>query len=170
MAQQTINIGAIANDNTGDTLRGAGQKINDNFTELYTAISALNTATAYTPTLVDSGGGRTYTVTVNSARYTNIGNLRWFSVDLTVTAASGAASGDLRLSLPATSTYSGTVEFYADNLASAAKTDLQANVPAGANYAVLTHYENGDADSLTAHVQATSRLIVTGIFFTTPAA
>jgi hypothetical protein len=74
------------------------------------------------------------------------------------------------LSLPATSTYSGTVEFYADNLASAAKTDLQANVPAGANYAVLTHYENGDADSLTAHVQATSRLIVTGIFFTTPAA
>ncbi len=168
MAQQTINIGAIANDNTGDTLRGAGQKINDNFTELYTDISALTSATAYTPTLVDSGGGRTYTVTVNSARYTNIGNLRWFSVDLTVTAASGTASGDLRLSLPATSTYSGTVEFYADNLASAAKTDLQANVPAGANYAVLTHYENGDALELTSHVQATSRLILTGIFFTTP--
>ena len=168
MAQQTINIGSIANDNTGDTLRGAGQKINDNFTELYTDISALTSATAYTPTLVDSGGGRTYTVTVNSARYTNIGNLRWFSVDLTVTAASGVASGDLRLSLPATSTYSGTVEFYADNLAAPAKTDLQANIPAGTSYAILTHYENGQADSLTAHVQATSRLIVTGIFFTTP--
>ena len=168
MAQQTINIGAIANDNTGDTLRGAGQKINDNFTELYTDISALTSATAYTPTLVDSGGGRTYTVTVNSARYTNIGNLRWFSADLTVTAASGSALGDLRLSLPATSTYSGTVEFYADNLASAAKTDLQANIPAATNYAVLTHYENGDSDSLAPHVQATSRLIITGIFFTTP--
>ena len=167
MAQQTINIGTIANDNTGDTLRGAGEKINDNFDELYTDISALTSATAYTPTLVDSGGGRTYTVTVNSARYTNIGNLRWFSVDLTVTAASGVASGDLRLSLPATSTYSGTVEFYADNLTSSAKTDLQANVPAGANYAVLTHYENGDADPLAPHVQATSRLIITGIFFTT---
>ena len=35
MAQQIINIGTIANDNTGDTLRGAGQKINDNFDELY---------------------------------------------------------------------------------------------------------------------------------------
>lgn len=36
MAQQTINIGASANDGTGDTLRVAGTKINDNFTELYT--------------------------------------------------------------------------------------------------------------------------------------
>lgn len=36
MAQQTINIGAAPNDNTGDTLRDAGDKANDNFTELYT--------------------------------------------------------------------------------------------------------------------------------------
>jgi len=35
MAQQTINIGASANDGTGDTLRAAGAKINANFTELY---------------------------------------------------------------------------------------------------------------------------------------
>lgn len=35
MAQQTIGIGTAANDGTGDTLRVAGQKINDNFTELY---------------------------------------------------------------------------------------------------------------------------------------
>jgi hypothetical protein len=168
MAQQIINIGAIANDNTGDTLRGAGQKLNDNFTELYTDISALNSATAYVPTLTDAGGGRTFTVTVNTARYTEIGNLRWFTVDLTVTAASGAASGELRLSLPATSTYSGSVEFWADNLASAAKTDIQGYIQAGTNYAQLTHYENGDALQLTQHVNATSRLIVTGIFFTTP--
>ena len=38
MAQQIINIGAIANDNTGDTLRGAGQKLNDNFDEIYAAL------------------------------------------------------------------------------------------------------------------------------------
>ena len=38
MAKQSLNIGTTANDNTGDTLRSGGDKINDNFTELYTAI------------------------------------------------------------------------------------------------------------------------------------
>lgn len=36
MAQQVINIGAAANDGTGDPLRDCFDKINDNFTELYT--------------------------------------------------------------------------------------------------------------------------------------
>lgn len=36
MAQQTINLGAAPDDGTGDTLRAGGDKINDNFTELYT--------------------------------------------------------------------------------------------------------------------------------------
>ena len=35
MAKQNINIGSTANDGTGDDLRSAGDKINDNFTELY---------------------------------------------------------------------------------------------------------------------------------------
>ena len=38
MAKQALNLGTAANDNTGDTLRAGGDKINDNFTELYTAI------------------------------------------------------------------------------------------------------------------------------------
>jgi len=37
MAKQIISIGTIANDNTGDTIRVGGDKINDNFTELYDA-------------------------------------------------------------------------------------------------------------------------------------
>ena len=37
MAQQTINIGSSANDGTGDPLRTAFDKINDNFSELYGA-------------------------------------------------------------------------------------------------------------------------------------
>jgi len=37
MAQQTLNIGSNANDGTGDTLRVAMQKANENFTEIYTA-------------------------------------------------------------------------------------------------------------------------------------
>jgi hypothetical protein len=35
MAKQTVNIGSAANDGTGDPLRTAFDKINDNFTELY---------------------------------------------------------------------------------------------------------------------------------------
>jgi len=35
MSQQTINTGARTNDNTGDTMRAAFDKVNDNFIELY---------------------------------------------------------------------------------------------------------------------------------------
>lgn len=35
MSRSVINVGAFANDSTGDSLRVAGQKINDNFTEIY---------------------------------------------------------------------------------------------------------------------------------------
>lgn len=35
MARQNIGIGTVANDGTGDTLRDGGDKINDNFIDLY---------------------------------------------------------------------------------------------------------------------------------------
>lgn len=35
MTQEIINIGAVANDGEGDPLRVAFQKINNNFTQLY---------------------------------------------------------------------------------------------------------------------------------------
>lgn len=40
MAKQTINIGSSANDGTGDPLRTAFDKVNDNFNELYSATGA----------------------------------------------------------------------------------------------------------------------------------
>ena len=46
MAIQTIGIGTVADDGTGDSLRAAGDKINDNFNEIYTTLgdgSTLNT-------------------------------------------------------------------------------------------------------------------------------
>ena len=42
MAQQTINIGSAANDGTGDPLRTAFDKINDNFTEIYGSSAEAN--------------------------------------------------------------------------------------------------------------------------------
>jgi len=43
MAKQSINVGSSANDRSGDSLRLAFQKVNANFTELYTALG-LDTA------------------------------------------------------------------------------------------------------------------------------
>ena len=42
MAQQSINIGTAANDGTGDPLRTAFDKINDNFSELYGSSAEAN--------------------------------------------------------------------------------------------------------------------------------
>lgn len=42
MARENINTGGSANDGTGDSLRTAGVKINNNFTELYTSLSQKN--------------------------------------------------------------------------------------------------------------------------------
>jgi hypothetical protein len=48
MAKQTINIGSIPNDGTGSTLRDAGDLVNDNFNEIYTAIGDGTTLTSGT--------------------------------------------------------------------------------------------------------------------------
>lgn len=39
MAQQTVSLGAAANDGSGDSLRSGGTKINANFTELYALLT-----------------------------------------------------------------------------------------------------------------------------------
>jgi len=41
MAQLIINIGVYANDGAGDTFRAAFDKANENFTELYSNVSTL---------------------------------------------------------------------------------------------------------------------------------
>ena len=45
MARQTLDIGTNANDGTGDTLRSGGEKINDNFNELYSTLGGNSIAT-----------------------------------------------------------------------------------------------------------------------------
>jgi hypothetical protein len=81
MAKQTINVGASANDGTGDNLRSAGQKINANFTELYD----FNTGIAE---IIDDRvsallvAGSNITLTYNDAAGT-----------LTIDAAGGSGSG-----------------------------------------------------------------------------
>jgi len=43
MTKQVINVGTTANDRKGDSLRAAFQKVNANFTELYTAVENIST-------------------------------------------------------------------------------------------------------------------------------
>ena len=45
MAKQSLGLGTAANDNTGDTLRVGGAKLNDNFNEIYSAIGNGTTLT-----------------------------------------------------------------------------------------------------------------------------
>jgi hypothetical protein len=76
MTQQTIDIGAAANDGTGDPLRTAFSKVNSNFTELYAATYTDEMARdAIMAMLVGAGllvetendAGDTDTLTVNAA-------------------------------------------------------------------------------------------------------
>lgn len=65
MAKQTIGIGAAPNDGTGDTVRDAFDKVNDNFNEQY---SALHTFTSNNVTVANNIfiGNSTVNSTVNS--------------------------------------------------------------------------------------------------------
>ncbi len=165
MAQQIINIGTIANDNSGDTLRGAGQKINDNFDEIYAALP-LTAPSTWVPVLTDSGGGRTFTYTVNTAQHTSIGFVTTFTADLTVNSVTGTATGQLRLTLPDTVTYTTAAAVWLTNATNQAKTMIIARVVGGTNYLELSAFETGTTSSLAGHLQATSRLIVSGVYFT----
>lgn len=80
MARQNLNLGSLANDGTGDTLRAAGQKINQNFAELYetlsgdsgqvaTGVSLTNTGVAFEGTSIN-GTKTTLTVTNPTAART----------------------------------------------------------------------------------------------------
>jgi hypothetical protein len=55
MANQSINIGSVPNDGTGDNLREGATKINQNFTEIYTALGD-GTTLSVTETVQDAVG------------------------------------------------------------------------------------------------------------------
>ena len=70
MAKQTINIGLVDNDNTGDTLRGGATKINQNFTELYDMVNAIPIYTLPAASASVLGGVRVDDITIKSTNGT----------------------------------------------------------------------------------------------------
>jgi hypothetical protein len=55
MAKQSVNIGSVANDGTGDTLRAAYDKLNDNDTEIYSLLGNGTTLSITGDVSVSSG-------------------------------------------------------------------------------------------------------------------
>ncbi len=89
MALQTVNIGTTANDGTGDQLRVAFDKLNDNFNEVYTGIASV-VRQSIPPTLVgESGdiagmiafGSSPNEIYICTADYNGSTNV-WFKVDV----------------------------------------------------------------------------------------
>lgn len=54
MTQQIINIGSVANDGSGDPLRTAFTKTNDNFTELYATVTPISGSVFKIPGLTNA--------------------------------------------------------------------------------------------------------------------
>ena len=83
MALQTLGIGTTLNDGTGDTLRGGGSKINDNFSEIYTLLgdgedlssgisSSATVITLTAPTISGAVGGTQTSATITTLANTTI--------------------------------------------------------------------------------------------------
>jgi len=81
MARQNINIGSSANDGTGDPLRTAFDKINDNFVELYGADNNLNTLDANldvsTHSITTGVTNGDITITPNGTGSINLGAMKF---------------------------------------------------------------------------------------------
>jgi hypothetical protein len=67
MSKQTINVGNYQNDKAGDAIRTAFIKVNENFTELYSAIGADVQIPIQT-----GNGGKFLTTSGSTLSWTNI--------------------------------------------------------------------------------------------------
>jgi hypothetical protein len=98
LAKQTINIGSAANDGTGDPIRDAFDKVNDNFDELYSsyvATGAVTVGNATVNSVISNTGGlvvsnSTVSTVANSSTF-KIGNT---TANATLTATQLGVSGN----------------------------------------------------------------------------
>ena len=123
MAKQTIGIGTTANDGTGDPLRTAFDKTNDNFTELYNGAGGIAddsvtyaklgtefTTSAALATNVDFSTAQVFTKTLSGDTTLTFSNAEIGMVkDLVIT-------GSHALTLPTGSTVAGTYNGAVSNL------------------------------------------------------
>ena len=73
MAYQSLGLGAAADDGTGDSLRDGGDKINDNFLEIYTAFGS---GTALTTGMTATSSAVTLTSPIIATSITHADNVK----------------------------------------------------------------------------------------------
>ncbi|WAX22846.1 hypothetical protein [Synechococcus phage S-M1] len=153
MSKQSLNLGTTANDNTGDTLRAGGDKINDNFTELYDAVGAggeirLSIANAAANQVLRFNGTNfvpsDYT-TLTSALDTN-GNSIISSSNANITVAPNGTGNVLLTYGTGTATFNGTSNIVDFSTAIYYKNEYASvgNAPAAASYPGYFFTVDGD--------------------------
>jgi len=121
MAKQTLGVGTVVNDGTGDNLRTAGIKINDNFTELYNALSAGGTtanSVVYEAVEQTVTGSKTFQSNKTTFGYTNTTNR--------IKQYDGLGGSDARLEITADDTTSNVTVEYTGSLFSGSLSAEQA--------------------------------------------
>ena len=104
MAKQSIGLGTTANDGTGDNLRTGGDKINDNFDEIYTAL----------------GDGSGLQITTSGASSNQV--LQWSTSNSRFEPTASAAAGDI--SVDTTPQLGGNLDVNGNDIVSTSSGDI----------------------------------------------
>ena len=130
MAKQTINIGTTANDGTGETVRSAFDKVNDNFTELYDE----RLKGAYATATIDSSNNLTVDFTKGALAVTLDKNISAFLF----TGATSGTRNEILIKLTQDSTGSRTVTSSGVNTAGSAGFDISSTANAVTFVTIVT--------------------------------
>ena len=146
MAYQSIGLGAVANDGSGDTLRDGATKVNANFVELYTALgdgSSISSGISATASVISlsapnisgvvAGTQTSATITTLTSTTVNAGTLALAAGS--ITDSSGSISfGDENISTTGTATLA-TVDI---NAGAIDGTTIGANSAAAGTFTAIT--------------------------------
>ena len=105
MAKQSIGLGSSPNDGTGDNLRVGGDKVNDNFNEIYTAL----------------GDGNDLQITTAGASSNQV--LQWNTSNNRFEPTASAAAGDISVDL--TPQLGGDLDVNGNKIVSVANGDIE---------------------------------------------
>jgi len=117
----------------------------------------------WTPTLTDSGGGRTYTLSAATGRWSKISNLVLVTGNVTINTQSGVATGELIMgALPFASVFGGSATVYGSGLANQSQTQLNGFVSGSG--ITLRHFDSGVSATLATHTLAGAILQVSATY------
>jgi len=125
MARQNINIGAYANDGTGDDLRSAFEKVNANIAELYSTVNGANIGSAAPVVGVEQG--ELWWSTVEGRMYVRYGSA-WIDAspsdgNTTYNLTSENTTGGVNLQLTGTDLSLDTIKFASSTNITVTRTD-----------------------------------------------